>query len=56
MDSIEKAERGHVDIVAGEGFVDWLMRNSLRGFMASHPKVNDRPRRREQRRDRQAHR
>lgn len=39
MDSIRKVERGHIDIVAGEGFVDWLMRNSLRSFMASHPKI-----------------
>jgi DNA-binding transcriptional LysR family regulator len=39
LDGIEKAERGHVDVVAGEGFVDWLMRRSLREFMASHPKI-----------------
>ncbi len=39
MDSIRKVERGHIDIVAGEGFVDWLMRNSLRTFMRAHPKI-----------------
>lgn len=40
MDSIRKVERGHVDIVAGEGFVEWLMRHSLSSFMASHPKIS----------------
>ncbi|SEA04603.1 LysR family transcriptional regulator [Variovorax sp. YR216] len=39
LDSIRKIERGHIDIVAGEGFVDWLMRNSLRTFMQSHPRI-----------------
>ena len=39
MDSIRKLERGHIDIVAGEGFVDWLMRNSLQTFMRSHPQI-----------------
>lgn len=39
MDSIQKIERGHIDIVAGEGYVDWLMRHSLRDFMATHPKI-----------------
>ncbi|TAA39618.1 LysR family transcriptional regulator [Pseudoxanthomonas winnipegensis] len=39
LESIEKIERGHVDIVAGEGFADWLMRHSLRDFMASHPQI-----------------
>ena len=39
MDSIRKIERGHIDIVAGEGFVDWLMRNSLRSFMRQHPRI-----------------
>jgi DNA-binding transcriptional LysR family regulator len=39
MDSIQKVERGHIDIVAGEGFIDWLIRHSLRSFMASHPKI-----------------
>ncbi len=40
MDSIRKVERGHVDLIVGEGFVDWLMRHSLRSFMASHPKIS----------------
>ncbi len=39
MDSIRKVERGHIDIVAGEGFVDWLMRHSLRDFMRAHPQI-----------------
>src|SRR5580765_1155149 len=39
IDSIQKAERGHIDIVAGEGGVDWLMRASLRIFMAAHPGI-----------------
>ncbi|MFT4240656.1 MAG: LysR family transcriptional regulator [Acidovorax sp.] len=39
MASIEKVERGHIDIVAGEGFVDWLMRHSLRSFMQAHPAI-----------------
>jgi len=39
MDSIRKIERGHIDIVAGEGYVDWLMRRSLRDFMTTHPKI-----------------
>lgn len=39
FDSIQKLERGHIDIVAGEGFVDWLMRHSLRTFMLDHPGI-----------------
>lgn len=39
LDSLQKAERGHVDLVAGEGFIDWLMRGSLRDFMGAHPGV-----------------
>lgn len=39
MDGIRKIERGHIDIVAGEGYVDWLMRHSLRDFMATHPNI-----------------
>lgn len=39
MASIEKVERGHIDIVAGEGYVDWLMRHSLRSFMRAHPAI-----------------
>ena len=36
FDSIQKMERGHVDIVTGEGLLDWLMRGSLRNFMTEH--------------------
>lgn len=39
FESIQKIERGHIDVVAGEGFVDWLMRHSLREFMAQHPGI-----------------
>ena len=39
IDSLQKAERGHIDIIAGEGFIDWLMRHSLRTFLTAHPKV-----------------
>lgn len=39
FDSIQKLEHGHIDIVAGEGFVDWLMRHSLRTFMLDHPGI-----------------
>lgn len=39
LDSIRKVERGHIDLVAGEGFVDWLMRNSLQSFMRAHPGI-----------------
>ncbi len=40
MDGIRKIERGHIDIVAGEGYVGWLMRHSLREFMTTHPKIS----------------
>lgn len=39
MDSIEKVARGHIDIVAGEGFVEWMMHHSLRTFMQAHPGI-----------------
>lgn len=39
MDSIRKVESGHIDIMAGEGYVDWLMQKSLSRFMRSHPKI-----------------
>lgn len=39
LDGIGKIERGHIDLVAGEGYVDWLMRHSLRDFMAAHPRI-----------------
>ena len=37
--SIQKVERGHVDLIAGEGFVDWLMHLGLRRFMTAHPGI-----------------
>lgn len=39
LESIQKVERGHIDVMAGEGFVDWLMRHSLREFMTAHPGI-----------------
>lgn len=39
LDSIQKVARGHIEIVAGEGFVEWLMRHSLRSFMTEHPGI-----------------
>jgi DNA-binding transcriptional LysR family regulator len=39
MDAIRKVERGHIDIVAGEGYIDWLMRHSLQAFMREHPAI-----------------
>lgn len=39
LEGIQKVERGHIDIITGEGFADWLMRHSLRDFMASHPGI-----------------
>jgi DNA-binding transcriptional LysR family regulator len=39
LDSIRKVESGHIDLVAGEGFVDWLMRHSLQDFMRAHPQI-----------------
>jgi len=39
IESLQKVERGHVDIVAGEGFIDWLMRHSLPEFMRAHPGI-----------------
>jgi DNA-binding transcriptional LysR family regulator len=39
LDSIQKVARGHVDVIAGEGFVDWLMSHSLHGFLAQHPGI-----------------
>lgn len=40
LEGIRKIEYGHVDIVAGEGFADWLMRHSLGEFMAAHPNIS----------------
>ncbi|MFT4103667.1 MAG: LysR family transcriptional regulator [Burkholderiaceae bacterium] len=39
LDRIQKVETGHVDLAAGEGFIDWLMGNSLREFMVAHPSI-----------------
>ncbi len=39
MDSIRKVESGHIDIMAGEGYVDWLMQKSISRFMRAHPKI-----------------
>lgn len=40
LEGIRKIERGHVDIVTGQGFADWLMAHSLRDFMRSHPAIS----------------
>jgi len=40
LESIQKIERGHVDIVAGEGFADWFIGHSLQRFSARHPQVS----------------
>ena len=39
FESIQKVELGHIGISTGEGFVDWLMRHSLRRFMHAHPGI-----------------
>lgn len=39
IDNIRKVESGHIDIMTGEGYVGWLMRKCLCGFMRSHPKI-----------------
>ena len=39
LDRMQKVETGHVDIAAGEGFIDWLMQHSLREFMLAHPSI-----------------
>lgn len=39
LDSIRKAEAGHIDLVIGEGFVAWLSKTSLYRFMQIHPKI-----------------
>lgn len=39
MDSIRKVESGHIDIMAGEGYIDWLMEKSVCRFMRAHPKI-----------------
>ena len=40
LNSLQKGESGHIDIVAGEGFVDWLMRDVMKVFIAGHPEVS----------------
>ncbi|SFA90326.1 DNA-binding transcriptional regulator, LysR family [Collimonas sp. OK607] len=40
LNSLQKGESGHIDIVAGEGFVDWLMRDVMKAFIAGHPEVS----------------
>ena len=39
LDSIRKVETGHVELVTGEGYIDWLMRHPLSRFMKMHPKI-----------------
>lgn len=39
LDSIQKLEHGHVDLIAGEGFVDALMRRSVTRFMHANPGI-----------------
>lgn len=39
MDSIRKIESGLVDLMVGEGYVDWLMQECLCGFMHEHPGI-----------------
>lgn len=39
MDRIRKVETGHIDVVTGEGYVDWLAKTSLCRFMQAHPKI-----------------
>ena len=39
MDSIRKVESGHIELVTGEGYVDWLARSCLCRFMQTHPKI-----------------
>jgi DNA-binding transcriptional LysR family regulator len=39
IDSIRKIESGHIDIVTGEGYVDWLMQKCISGFMRAHPSI-----------------
>ncbi len=39
LDKIQKVALGHVDLVGGEGFVEWLTRNSLLRFMTDRPGI-----------------
>ncbi|GAC1321776.1 MAG: LysR family transcriptional regulator [Collimonas sp.] len=40
LNSLQKGESGHIDVVAGEGFVEWLMRDVMKAFIAGHPEVS----------------
>jgi len=39
IDSLRKAERGHIDLVLGEGFVEMMFDLVLPGYWRSHPEV-----------------
>lgn len=39
IDSLRKAERGHIDLVLGEGFVEMMFDRVLPGYWRSHPEV-----------------
>jgi DNA-binding transcriptional LysR family regulator len=39
IDSIRKIESGHIDIMTGEGYVDWLMEKCLCPLMQAHARV-----------------
>lgn len=39
IDSIRKIESGHIDLIIGEGYVDWLMQECLCRFMKAHPRI-----------------
>ncbi|CAB3869374.1 LysR family transcriptional regulator [Achromobacter anxifer] len=39
IDSLRKAERGHIDLVLGEGFVELMFERVLPGYWRSHPEV-----------------
>ena len=39
IDSLRKAERGHIDLVLGEGFVELMFDRVLPGYWRSHPEV-----------------
>ncbi len=39
FDSIRKVETGHVELVTGEGYINWLMRRPLSRFMRTHPRI-----------------
>ena len=39
IDSLRKAERGHIDLALGEGFVELMFDRVLPGYWRSHPEV-----------------